>query len=137
MEQLETKNLYAYALLDFNSLVWQDTQLTSKSAFDYIRNIKTDTACWTSSSVATRIKKAIRKLIEIDALDGIVFENFNPKICFQSHHVNKKHENGTAHWDINALFDFASWASNISKGKVDLFWKNKETVQPSLLGLFE
>ena len=68
---------------------------------------------------------------------GIIFKNFVPKICYQTHHVNKKHENGTAHWDVNGLFDFASWTSNACKGKLGLFWADKDTVQPSLLGLFE
>lgn len=137
IKQLATKNLYSYALFDFQALTWQDKQLSSESPFDYVRNIKTDKACWASGSVATRVKKIVRKLINIEALDGIIFANFAPRICFQSHHLNKKHPNGTVHWDINALFDFASWAKNISKDKVDLFWQDKETPQPSLLGLFE
>ena len=135
--QLQDKSLYAYAVLDFDSFTWQDKQQTSKTAYDFIRNIKTSDACWTCSSVVTRAKNVIRKLAEIDELDGIIFKNLSPKICYQSHHVNKKFENGTVHWDINGLFDFASWATNFCKDKVDLFWDDKKTIQPSLLGLFE
>ena len=134
---LAEKTLYGYAVLDLNSFNWKDKQRTSSSPYDFIRNIKTQEACWTCSSVVTRLKSAVRKLAEMDDLDGIVFKNFSPKVCYQSHHVNKKNENGTVHWDINGLFDFASWASNFCKDKVSLFWDDKEVIQPSLLGLFE
>ena len=136
-KQLNEKSLFAYALFDLNDLEWNEKQLTSSSPYDFIRGINSSLPCWTNSSVITRVKKVIRKLIEIDELDGIIFKSFIPKICYQSNHVNKKHENGTAHWDVNGLFDFASWTSNACKGKLDLFWEDKNTIQPSLLGLFQ
>lgn len=135
--KLADKTLYGYAVLDLNSFDWKDKQLISSSPYDFIRNIKSKHACWNCSSVVTRLKSAIRKLADIEELDGIVFKNFSPKVCYQSHHVNKKHENGTAHWDINGLFDFAAWASNFCKDKISLYWDDKEVIQPSLLGLFE
>lgn len=136
-KQVQSKSLYAYALFDLNDLSWDIKQLSSASPYDYIREINTELPCWTASSVATRVKKVIRKLLEIDELDGIIFKNFTPKICYQSHHVNKKHENGSAHWDVNGLFDFASWTVNACHGKLELFWEDKNTLQPSLLGLFQ
>ena len=136
-KQLKDKSLYAYANFDLNDLSWDKKQLISKSPYDFIRGINTELPCWATSSVITRAKKIIRKLIEIDELDGIIFKNFTPKVCYQSHHVNKKHENGSAHWDVNGLFDFASWTSNACKDKLELFWEDKNTVQPSLLGLFQ
>lgn len=136
-ENLKRKSLYAYAILDFNQFEWKENQLTCNSPYDFIRGIKTSHACFAPSSVGTKIKKVIRKLVEMEELDGIIFKNFTPKICFETQHVNKKHENGTAHWDINSLFDFASWTTNACKDKLDLFWGEEGTEQPSLLGLFD
>ena len=136
-DKVNSKSLYAYAVIDLNSFSWNDKQLSSSSPYDFIRGIKSNHACWSCSSVATRVKKVIRKLIEIDGLDGIIFKNFKPHFCYESQHVNKKHENGTVHWDINGLFDFASWVTNACTDKLELYWEDKNTVQPSLLGLFE
>jgi len=136
-KQLEGKSLFSYATFDLNDLKWNEKQLTSSSPYDFIRGEKTNLACWSNNSVITKVKKIIRKLIEIDELDGIIFKNFTPKVCYQNHHVNKKHENGTAHWDVNGIFDFASWTTNACKDKLELFWEDKTTIQPSLLGLFQ
>ena len=82
-------------------------------------------------------RKMVRKLQNIEDLHGIIFRGINPGYSYASSHVNKKHENGTAHWDINGIFDFAGWATNSCKDKLHLFIENDGSLPPSIAGLFE
>ena len=134
---VEDKKVYLYAKIDFKRLNFKTEQLKIKSPYDYIRGIHQDETCWSNKSVITLVKKIIRKLVEIEGLDGIIFKNFSASYCYKSSHVNKKHENGTAHWDINGLFDFASWTKNCCKDSLDLYCETDEQIRPSMTGLFE
>lgn len=136
-KQVQESSLYSYVVLDFSKLQWNQDQVKTLSEYDYIRDLKSNQACWSVKSVLSNMKKIIRKLQSIEGLDGIIFKGIEPGFCYCSSHVNKKHENGTAHWDINALFDFAGWATNSCKDKLDLFVENDGTLPPSVAGLFE
>ena len=136
-KQIQESSLYSYAVLDIKSLNWNQDQVRILSEYDYIRDSRSTQACWSAKSVISCMKKIIRKLQSIEGLNGIIFKGMEQGYCYCSSHVNKKHENGTAHWDINGLFDFASWASNSCKGKLELFVENDGTLLPSIAGLFE
>jgi hypothetical protein len=136
-DELSKKSLYAYIIIDIDKFNWTKDQCRVTSPYNYIRNIVDTKACWSVTSVITRIKNIIRKLHGIDEVDGIIFKNLTPGVCFCPSHVSKSHENGTAHWDINGFFDLASWATNLCEGKLQFFMDNNGALPPALEGLFE
>ncbi|MCH2206600.1 MAG: hypothetical protein MK132_12100 [Lentisphaerales bacterium] len=136
-EEIANSNFYSYAVLDFSKLSWSQDQVKTLSEYDYIRGIKSNQACWSVKSVIGQAKKIIRKLQNIEGLHGIIIRGIEPGYCYCPSHVNKKHENGTAHWDINGLFDFATWATNSCKDKLHLFVETDDNPLPSIAGLFE
>ncbi|MCM8530706.1 MAG: hypothetical protein NE330_06045 [Lentisphaeraceae bacterium] len=136
-EEIPKSNFYSYAVLDLEKLSWNKDQVRIASPYDYIRNIRTEKACWSVKSVMGRAKKIIRKLQGIEGLHGVIVRNLTPGPCYCASHVNKKHENGTAHWDVIGIFDFATWASNSCSDKLHLHTENDGSLPPSISGLFE
>jgi hypothetical protein len=150
LKQIKEKKLFVYAILDRHKLTASSSQKQRyvKSPYDYIRGVAVNTkqgsvknapeaVCWANKSIVTAAKKVVRKLANIDGLDGIIFKNFTPDYCYHPSHVNKKHANGTVHWDINGLFDFSSWAKNFCSEKLSLFVEADKDCRPSITGLFE
>ena len=138
IQALKKKKLYTYVEFDWAKLTWKNNQQRIPSNYDYIRGKEGNgQSCWCCSSVVTRAKKIIRKIAAVEGLDGIVFKNFVPGTCFNPAHVSKKHENGTAHWDLSGLFDLGTWAKNHCGDKLHLHVKADKDTAPSLAGLFE
>jgi hypothetical protein len=136
-DKISENKFYSYAILDFSKFIWEKEQVRNLSPYDYIRNIRTEDPCWSAKSVLGRAKKIIRQLQGIKDLDGVILRGITPGHCYCSSHANKKQENGTAHWDINGIFDFATWATNSCKEKLLLHIENDGTIPPSISGLFE
>ena len=136
-EAISNSKYYTYAVFDLNQLSWNKDQVRTLSPYDYIRNIQSDQPCWSVNSVLGKAKKIIRQLQAIEGLNGVILRNISPGHCYCSAHANKKHENGTVHWDINGIFDFASWAKNSCKDDLQLHIENDGSLPPSIAGLFE
>jgi len=137
LELLQSSNASVKALeLNLNDFLWQKSFLRYSTPADYIRE-EGKSFCWMCPGVVKVIKRIIRQLLQIDGFQGIVFRGFNPGLCYNSSHVNKKKINGLAHWDMNSLLDFCAWVNDQCADKLRITTDiSPEWDIPSLRGLF-
>jgi hypothetical protein len=119
-------------------LAWSDKEASVPSSQAYCCGLAADEICWEAGFVVRRLKKIMRRLSEIEGIEGIVLEGVDPSICYNPSHVDRKNVMGMVHWDIGSVFDFFSWLENHVKGRFPIFLQpNEESLDlPSINGFF-
>jgi len=97
-------------VMDAGGCVWPQEWCRAASIADFIRGKRSDVPCWHAGGVQKAARRAIRHLRAGSAEGWLLLHGVSPGVCWGPQHLGRSSENGLAHWDINALLDFAVWA---------------------------
>lgn len=98
------------AELDFRLLARQEDWCRSLSPTAHIQGERSGEACWQCGAFHNAARRIVRQLAGLGQVDCVTVMGVTPGICWCPAHLGKRHPEGLAHWDVNAILDFSVWA---------------------------